>query len=261
MDFTLTTSGNVLYITPVNGLAYNTQYTVTLDSNISGYNPLNSGYYQLGSDYEFWFTGTYCPIFTTVGRIRIETGPIADNIIDDTIYRMILKNSQDAVEIISSLEGKRYNYAHWGCSWENVPWVMRRYVECKTAYDILALIELTNAGPGGASSQLKTLGDMTIRYGGPSAANQAIDPGRKKQLYDCWMEMLRGMKAVGINYAVRGWYDQSKGYNHPVLEPEHNRVIRPVDFSVADPHGPWYKARDWRGFYDYRRNLRLRGLL
>ena len=261
MDFTLNYSGNVLYIYPASGLAYNTQYTVSLDSNISGYNPLNSGYYNLASDYTFWFTGPYCPLFTTVGRIRIETGPIADNLIDDTIYRMILKNSQDAVEILNVTSGSRYRFDNWGCTWENIPYVLRRYVECKTAYDVLALIELANYGTGGAASQTKTLGDMTIRYGGPNSANQAIDPGRKKQLYDCWMEMLNGIKSVGINYAVRGWYDTSKGYAHPVFEPEHNRVIRPVDFSVSDPHGPWYKSKDWRGFYDARRNLRLRGLL
>lgn len=249
MDFTLSTSGNMLYITPVSGWAYNTQYTITLDANISGFNPLDSGYYTMGSDYSWWFTGPYCPLFTTLTRIRLEAGPAADNITDDTIYRLILKNSQDAMDIaITAADGASVPYSFFGCTWENVPYILRRYVECKTAYDLLALIEMANNGVGGARAQFKTLGDMKIRYGGPSAYYQAVDPGRKKQLYDCWMEYLNGIKATGIKAAVRGWLDASKGYCHPTSEPHHNRVVRSVDFRNSHPAGPWVRGRYWRGW-------------
>ncbi len=248
MDYTLSINQNVLSIIPASGLSYNTQYTVYLDANISGYNPLTSGYYAMDSDYSFWFTGPYCPQFTTVTRIRLEVGPNGDNLIDDTIHRMILKNSQDALELlaVSTNSTSRVPYSVYGCSWEDVPYILRRYVECKTAYDILALIELVNNSGGAAGFQLKTLGDMTIRYGGPNAASSKIDPGKKKQLYDCWMEMLAAIKALTINSAVRGWYDVSKGYPHPTFNPDHNRVIRTVDFINSQPYGPWERARYWR---------------
>jgi len=248
MEYSLSVNQNVLSIIPASGLSYNTQYTVYIDSNVSGYNPVTSGYYSLEGNYSFWFTGPYCPQFTTVTRIRLEVGPAGDNLIDDTIHRMILKNSQDAMELLAVSTGTNLPYNYYGCSWENVPYILRRYVECKTAYDILALIELMNNSGGGAAAQLKTLGDMSISYGAPNAANSAIDPGRKKQLYDCWMEMLRGIKtmALGQNPAVRGYYDASKGFPHPVWDASHNRVIRAVSFSNADPFGPWENAKYWR---------------
>lgn len=260
MDWNIEISGVYIILTPSGRLPTNRQWTVTMDAGISGYGEGGSGV-LLEEDYTFWFTSAYCPLFTTVGRVRLQMGPIGDNLLDDTIYRLINKNSMDAVEIVRTLTGKNIAYDYWGCTWQKVPPVVKMYVECKTAYDLLAIIELDSNRVGGSRSQLKTLGDMTIRYGGPSAANQSIDPGKKKQLYDCWMEMLNGIKSVGLTYAVRGWYDSTKGYSHPVYEPEHNRVIRPVDFSVSDPHGPWVKARDWQGFFDARRYYRRhRGL-
>jgi len=248
MNYTINVSQNVISIIPTSGLANNTQYTVYIDANISGYNPVTSGYYSLASDYSFWFTGPYCPQFTTVTRVRLEVGPNGDNLIDDTIHRMILKNSQDAIDLLSvtTSQATRLPYDYYGCTPENVPYILRRYVECKTAYDILALIELVNNSGGSASSQLKTLGDLTISYGGPNSASSKIDPGKKKQLYDCWMEMASAIKALGINSAVRGWYDVSKGYPHPVFNPDHNRVIRTVDFVNSQPYGPWERARYWR---------------
>lgn len=158
---------------------------------------------------------------------------------------MINKNSMDAIELLEGLSGRSIAYDFWGCTWHNVPYVVKRYVECKTAYDILALVDAV-ATSGGGPNQLKTLGDMTIRYGG--AAASGADPNRKKQLYDCWMEYYRGLKAVEINTAVRGWYDASKGYMHPIWEPHHNRVVRPVDFRNSTPRGPWQRARNWSGW-------------
>lgn len=245
MDWHITASGALVSIIPSGRLPTNRQYTVLISPTISGVGEGGSGV-LLGSSYSFWFTSAYCPIFTTVTRVRLQAGPVADNLIDDTIYRMIMKNSIDAVDLVSTAYGQTIAYDYWGCCWQNVPPIIKMYVECKTAYDILALIELSNNSGGAASSQRKQLGDMAIAYGGPSAAASAVDPGKKKQMYDCWMEMLRGIKSLAINSAVRGWFDTSKGYPHPVYDGGHNRVIRGVSYDNSNPTGPWENAKYWR---------------
>lgn len=91
---------------------------------------------------------------------------------------------------------------------------------------------------------------MTISYGGSpgSSSGTSGDPSRKKQLYDCWMQMLSAIRALSLGQlpAVRGYYDVSKGFAHPVLDYDHNRVIRTVDYKNSHPYGPWERATAWR---------------
>ena len=72
-----------------------------------------------------------------------------------------------------------------------------------------------------------------LKYGGDrgNSSNSAQDPKRAADLYECWRESLRMIR--NMNTAVRGFYDTSKGYNHPVLSPQSNRVIRPVTRSLG----------------------------
>lgn len=247
MAYDISISGAVLTLTIESGLAYNQVYEVTLLAGISGV--YGSGVYSLQSDYVFWFTSAYCPLFTTLTRVKLQAGPAANQFTDDSIYRLIHKNSKDAVDIFNTYQDLNYSYTSFGCTSTNVPYVMRMYVECKTAYDLLSILELANTGNGlGSGGQLKTLGDMTIRYdGSKNGASSTGDPNRKKQLYDCWMEMLNALKHRGITSAVRGWYDVSKQYAHPTYDVDHNRVIRTVDFSRSDPRGPWWDSwENWR---------------
>jgi len=243
MTYTLSTDGSVLSILPTDPLTTNRQYTVTLMAGISGV--YDSTAYILSSDYSFWFTSLYCPIFSTVTKVKLEAGPSADYIAEDTIYRMIHKNSLDAVDIYNTYQGQSIAYDYWGCTWHDVPIILRRYVECKTAYDLLALLDAAGIGaPGG--NQLKTLGDMTIQYGSGTKSPDLSAPEKKKQLYDCWLNALNIIRTKGIDSAVRGWYDVTKGYPHPTFNPDHNRVIRTVDFKNSQPYGPWERSSYWR---------------
>lgn len=203
----------------------NKQYTVRLSKDIQGI--YDSIIYSLDNNYEFWFTSTYCPLFTSLTQVKLQTGPIADYFIDDTIYRMIHKNSIDAMDLFNLSNSSSLSYDYFGCTWHNVPYILRKYVECKTAYDILALYQsLVQNGLNGGS-QLKTLGDMTISYkDGAGATNNANDPNRKQQLYECWTETLRSIKTVKA--AVKGIYDFSKQYPHPVIDTGHNRISKPI---------------------------------
>lgn len=252
MDYNITVTDNVIFIDFLERLTTNRQYTITLEAGISGV--FDSGLSGvLESDYEFWFTSLYCPLFTTLGRVKLQAGPSIDSIPDDTIYRMIHKNSMDAVDLYNTYHDSSFAYDYWGCDWQGAPYIFRRYAECKTAYDLLAIIELVATGNGvGAGGQLKTLGDLTIRYDGDSGrgAANAFDPSRKKQLYDCWMEAFHAMQVTGnagIQPAVRGWYDVTKSYVHPVFDTNHNRIVRTVDFKNSNPKGPWWPSTsNWR---------------
>jgi hypothetical protein len=237
MDFTLSSTGNVITLNPIPTISgYNKEYRVTVLAGISGVLPDGSTG-ELTTNYEFWFTTQYCPLFTTLNRVKLMIGPIADSIVEDTIYRMIYKNSLDAIDLYGLQNNVVVSPTTFGCTYESVPALLRRYVECKTAYDILALLRVnqTMGSGGGGGDQLKTLGDMTIKYGGSSgsSASGSGDPKLMNDLYNCWNEQLR-MFGGGLRSTVKGYYDNSKGYVHPVRAIYDNRLIRPV---IPHPQG------------------------
>jgi hypothetical protein len=250
MVYTLEVSGNVLSIIPTGTLSYNTQYTVTLSAGLSGY--YDTIDYELENDFVFWFTSQYCPLFTTLSRVKLAAGPYSEQYTDDTIYRMIHRNSIDVIDIYNITYGTDFAYDSQGCTASGLPFAIRRYVECKTAYDLLSLIKLNGSLDGSSGGdQLKTLGDMTIKYGGPGSAGAggyAPDQNKLKELYNCWNEQLRMIRTISV--AVRGFYDESKGYQHPVRDFAHNRIIRGVSFNNSCPHGPWYNSPEWIGYYN-----------
>ena len=253
MEYTLNIpSGNILSLVPASNLINNTEYTVTILAGLSG---VYSGeYYTLAQDYTFWFTSAYCPIYTTVGRVRLEAGPNIDILTDDTIYRMIHKNTLISIDLYNESYGLNLAYTYWGCGRLTAPYILRRFVLCKTAYDALAIVKQSQSSlSGGGGNQTKTLGDLSIKYGGStsaSASSAALDPTKLKDLYECWKLAMRQLSS-GVQPAVRGYYDESKGFGHPVRELHHNRVVRPVSFTNAQPRGPWEKGAPWRGYrYD-----------
>jgi hypothetical protein len=238
MDFTTAISGNVLYIYPTTDIINNRQYTILLSQGISGVIPPSGATDIMEEPYEFWFTSVYCPQFSTANRIKLQIGPLAESIIDDTIWRMIHKNSIDAVDLYNMSNGLNIAYDYWGCDWQDVPKNIRRYVECKTAYDVLSIMRVTQQMSGDSANQLKTLGDMTIKYGGSGGGSNNIDPKRLSDLYTCWNESMRMFKNMSVT--VKAYYDISKGYAHPVREDAYNRIVRPVI-----PYGNNYTPGTW----------------
>ena len=246
MEFTVLISGNTLSLIPTGNLLYNTEYTVTIPAGMSGYYDIYD--YTLESDFQFWFTSQYCPLFTTLNRVKLAAGPSIDTFTDDAIYRMIHRNSIDVIDIYNVAYSTNYAYNYAGCTPSGIPYAIRRYVECKTAFDLLSVIK-TNQSLTGNGEVSKTLGDMTIKYGplGGGSAGFAPDQNKLKELYNCWNEQLRMITTIKV--AVKGYYDESKGFAHPVREFHHNRVIRPVSFNNSNPDGPWYNSPDWKGYY------------
>lgn len=241
-QYLLSGSGESLYILPNlnnSDFGYNREYAITINPGLSGV--VND---RMSTTTSFWFTTQYCPLFATVTTIKLMGGPEIEGFSDDTIYRMIHKNSIDAVDLLNSGSSTKYPYTAFGCTPENVPYQLRKYVECKTTYDLLNIADsITNKG----LSQSKHLGDMDIKYGG-SPATGVADPNVKKDLYDCFHGLMNLLMtgAEGLKTAVRGLYDVTKGFPHPVLDATHNRIIRDVDIARSDPTGPWRPATGWR---------------
>jgi len=229
MQYNIEINGSTLSIIPLERLTTNRQYTLKLLPGLKGIN--GSIEYVTENTLEFWFTSVYCPIFSSLTQVKLTAGPIADYFTDDTIYRMIHKNSLDAVDLYNLSNNLAIPYDFWGCTWHNVPYTLRKYVECKTAYDILSLHQSVIQNGGGDGSQTKTLGDMTITYRSwVSSTSNDSNPNRKQQLYECWTELLRSIKT--IRSAVRGINDHSKGYSHPIMTVHSNRTINHGDFRT-----------------------------
>ena len=245
MDFSVEVSGNILNLIPSGYLTTNRQYTVYIGAGISGLIPPSGEVLELESSYTFWFTSIYCPQFSTSRKIRLAAGPAIDNFTDDAIYRMIHRNSLDAVDLFNLYNSTNVAYDYWGCDWQDIPLQMKRYVECKTAYDLLSLIKLNSSINGTNGNVLKTLGDMTIKYSAaPSSSSSGpnADPNKLRELYNCWQEASRMFKNISV--AVKGYYDSSKGFSHPVIAYTTNRVLRPVipfegNYTPGTPY--------WRG--------------
>jgi len=216
---------------------YNQQYDVTFLPGLSGVQNT-----EMETAYSFWFTTQYCPLFTTPERVALVGGPTIEDFTSDTIYRMIMKNSRGAIDIYNLSHGA-VAYNAFGCTPTNVPSDLRTYVECKTAYDLMSIADRASAI---GLAQSKTLGDMSIKYGGSPGSSSGGAPDIRKNLYDCFMS---AMNAIGnIRVAVRGIYNTSKGYPHPVLDLENHRTVKGIDYTWASPAGPWEQGPHWRGY-------------
>lgn len=218
------------------GFGYNREYHVDVAPGLSGVTNFSMNY-----AYSFWFTVGYCPYFATATTIKLMGGPDIEGFSDDTIYRMIHKNTLDIIDMYNMTQASPVSYTYWGCTPANAPYQMRRYVECKTAYDLMNIADsIDNKG----LAQSKRLGDMDISYGGSPASSKS-DPNVKKELFNCFNGLI-SLLSNGVNVAVRGIYDSTKGYPHPVLDVDHNRIVRTVDTVRSNPNGPYREAVDWR---------------
>jgi len=247
-SFQTSTEDESIFIVPdlnTSSFTNNTQFQITIDPGMSGI--INS---QMTDPYGFWFTTQYCPLFATATTIKLMGGPDIEGFSDDTINRMIHKNSLDAVDMVNHSTNNSYSYTAWGCTPENVPYQLKRYTECKTAYDLLAISEAYN---NTGKSQSKTLGDMGINYGSAPGGQSSGNP-KKKDFYDCYMNTIK-IIGNGLSSAVRGLYDLSRGYGHPVYDETYPRLTRDVDVARSDPAGPYSSSTGWLYTNKARRTL------
>lgn len=123
---------------------YNTEVRVTITTKVKGTDGMS-----LSQNDEYIFTTEYCPLYTSADMVRLEMGPAVSVLTDDTICRLIHKNSITAWE--------RSNRA---LPLRSPPNHIKRWVLCRTMLDILNVLHLANDLQAG---ETKTLGDLTIR--------------------------------------------------------------------------------------------------
>jgi len=247
--YAIQTDGKSAYFLPrlneeCEGFRANTEMSVFVNGYMSGVNLPASGV-----NYNSWFTSWYCPLFTTVTSVRMVGGPALDAFHDDTINRYIHKNSIEAIDMYNashtcgsltkcrSANGIPYDY--FDCDHTCVPYAFQQYVTYKAAYDLNSLKELMNTSGGcrGGRSESNTLGDFSIKYGGATSSPSSGSGGSidyKRIMYNEYM----GFRRIIANMpksSVKGWWDYTKGYKHPVQEPCHNRLKSPSHSFK----GPW----------------------
>jgi len=112
----------------------------------------------LGSDYEFYFTTTYNPLYSSVRRIRLDLGALIANVPDDTINLAIFQASLEA----EALTFPTQEYPTSGLT-GYLAFAQKQYVTCVAELTLLNAIQ--NAGSSGGG-MAKRLADLQVSYDG-----------------------------------------------------------------------------------------------
>lgn len=133
---------------------YNQEVHFVIRAGTTG--ALNGVTGEFGSDSEIVFTTKYVPKYIDSRMLRVELGPMVASLFDDTLNRIIHKNSLDAWE-----------QAAGNFSFDNPYPAVKRYVKYASIIDVIDSISLTNSG-GLIMDEDKTLGDFRYRRSGSS---------------------------------------------------------------------------------------------
>lgn len=229
-----------VFLMPASGtmLDKNTEYTITVKAGLSGVTT-----FGLQEEFCFYFTSAFCPLWTTVIKVRLEIGSYIRDLPDDTINRIIHNNSLLAFDIFTQAGGSFVSECP--CNEKDTSYEMARFVLCKTSLDALNAVAL-GAGGGGGS---KTLGDLSIKYG--TGSDNSGLPRKRKELDLCMTQMMGSFANVPRD-AVHGKFDTSR--IHPISTQMWGRLRRRVD-TTEGLLGPHSRSFDWIGQNRGRRDL------
>lgn len=218
-SITFTTSSNTLTIyVPSGVLATNNLVSVTLGADIASTTGLT-----LGTDYDFYFTTTYDPLYCSVRRLRLNAGQYLTDVPDDALnlaLHMASLESDQRTWNKANLEDNFYHFvrSEWTC--------------CRAAEIILSN---TIGGPGRPKS--KKLGDLEVEWD-TSPQNIKIPLDRIQQCLDKWEKELAagGRQVQKPAYGVKGELD----------------IDRPAIGRS------WLHTRDWLNTQTPAANMRIR---
>ncbi len=156
----------VFEIDPSGDFLNNTEVRVIVTTSVQGITGAT-----LEEELEYFFTTEYFPLFISPTLLRVELGPAISTITDDTLKRIIHKNSIHV----------------WEESGRMVPlkrptFEARRWVTCQSIIDILGVLTLSRDLREGQS---KTLGDLSISQRPASPTLGA----KYKQAEECLKEL------------------------------------------------------------------------
>jgi len=125
-------------------LQNNNRVTVYIDGDL-----LDADGNKLGNDFEYYFTTTYDPLYSSVRRMRLELGPLANHVPDDTINLALFEASlfADAITFANNVVNDDY-----------FKFARREYVTCLAASKLL--------GNQSTQGKQKRLADLDVRLSG-----------------------------------------------------------------------------------------------
>ncbi|MHA2067817.1 MAG: Ig-like domain-containing protein [Candidatus Thorarchaeota archaeon] len=198
---TLATEGDsIYYVLPsTDDFLHNTEVLVTITTEVES----DTGAVLVEED-EYFFTTEYFPLFFGIRQLRLELGPVVASLADDTLCRIIHKNSIEAWE----LSGRAFNLCE-------PPYRYVQWVRCKSVLDVIATLSLSRDLTAG---QTKTLGDFTLRSG-------PADPelgAKYRQATKCVEDIVIGPEGSGMAVAaVKGSQAAGERFDHKTRTWDH----------------------------------------
>jgi hypothetical protein len=188
LPFVAAVSGSVLQITVVSGYIFdNNVVTVKLEDDIKSVYGV-----ALSEDYEFYFSSSYTPMYSSVRKVRLEYGAQLSGVADDTINLAIFEASTlaDALVWASASTSSTYFLR-----------ARREWTTCKAGEMLLTNMLGIHGG-----LRAKKLGDMEVQY---SQNDLQITLERAINCTQKWLAVLHGggYAVQTPTIAVKGEYD------------------------------------------------------
>jgi len=161
----------------------------------------------LGSDYLWYFTTTYNPLYASARRVQLDMGSIASEIPEDTMNQAIFEASLEAsayqiiTNVASSKEVSMFSFAR------------RQYVVCRA--QMILLDALINKGISVSDQMSKKLADLQVTRGG-GTSNIATSMEKLDKCMEKWLAILEtgGILGPGTSLkpsiAVKGTFDPDR---------------------------------------------------
>jgi len=199
---------------------------------------------SLGSDYSFYFTTTYNPLYSSVRRVRLDLGPLISEVPDDTINLALFEASLEADALtfgFPSTNSGFFNFAR------------RQYVTCRAEQIILNAI-MGNFAATGTGGKRKALADLTVAYTGGSGDIEDL----LKRAIACsqrWEVTLTSAGEISPNTSqkpsmvIKGRLDPDRPHIGRNWEPTNPFNSYESQFPAANVKSRRYGYRRWR--HDY----------
>lgn len=182
------------YLTP--GLQSNTLVEVFLSGNITSTSDLT-----LGTDTIITFTTTYCPLYSSIRKVKLDAGGLITAVPDDTINLAILEASLEADVLSFRKEMINNNvYLH----------ARRQYVTCLAAQNIAQ-----NLIANGGLLKSKALADFKVEYDTAGNTSALVDKlGECIRKWEAQLQSGGGARAIrNPKMVIKGEFDPDRPAN------------------------------------------------
>jgi hypothetical protein len=199
----------------------------------------------LAEHYEWYFTTTYDPLYTSVKRIRLELGNLITDVPDDTINLAIFE---------ASIEANALTFATTTVQTASVlrffQFARRQYVTCLAEIILLSSISSSSSTEGGKS---KRLADLQISYGNGGQFDDLLDKAMACRIK--WEATLTSSGEIGPgtsqrpSMVIKGELDPDRPLFGRDWEPTSTHSGIGSEYPAANAKARSVYARRWRKNY------------